>query len=266
MEKILSYLRLAIYPLIICSVVIQLPGKSFAQSQSGEYITITTYYPSPMGSYNNLSAAGILTVGRYNAVDVAAIPGIQLPGVLMASGAGSALILVNRDAVNLATTAGNWFSWYTDNRILRLWTPVNHDLLGIDQDGNVGVGTTNPHSPAPNNLEGNLDVNDVYLRSTGQWVSEGGSGVSYTHYCFTSSNYGTPVCTNFGGARGYCPSGCAQKKDLGTWGYCRYDDISGGVAAFFLPPGGVCGTGCAAENGAPLTTYVGHAYVCACSP
>lgn len=42
--------------------------------------------------------------------------------------------------------------------------------------GNVGIGTTSPKSPAPNNQAGNLDVNDVYLRSTSRWLSQSGGG------------------------------------------------------------------------------------------
>ena len=55
--------------------------------------------------------------------------------------------------------------------------------LTILRNGNVGIGTTNPQSPAPNSQSGNLDVNDVYLRSSGQWASQlytegaGGAGV-----------------------------------------------------------------------------------------
>jgi hypothetical protein len=42
-------------------------------------------------------------------------------------------------------------------------------------EGNVGIGTTNPKVPAPNSQIGNLDVNDIYLRSTGKWMSQSGS-------------------------------------------------------------------------------------------
>ncbi len=44
-------------------------------------------------------------------------------------------------------------------------------------NGNVGIGTTSPETPAPNAQAGNLDVNDVYLRSTSSWLSAGGGGV-----------------------------------------------------------------------------------------
>ncbi|MBI3319549.1 MAG: hypothetical protein HYZ89_03070, partial [Candidatus Omnitrophica bacterium] len=44
--------------------------------------------------------------------------------------------------------------------------------------GNVGIGTATPTSPAPGPggtpATGNVDANDVFLRSTGKWVSQGG--------------------------------------------------------------------------------------------
>jgi len=39
---------------------------------------------------------------------------------------------------------------------------------------NVGIGVATPQTPAPNTQAGNLDVNDIYLRSTGQWLSRQG--------------------------------------------------------------------------------------------
>ena len=43
---------------------------------------------------------------------------------------------------------------------------------------NVGVGTTVPQTTSPqNNVNtGNLDANDVFIRSTGRWASQGGGG------------------------------------------------------------------------------------------
>ena len=60
----------------------------------------------------------------------------------------------------------------------------------IQTDGNVGIGTVSPQGPAPNNKPANLDVNDVYLRSTDQWVSKmsggggGGLPVGYEYVIF----------------------------------------------------------------------------------
>lgn len=49
--------------------------------------------------------------------------------------------------------------------------------MTITSDGNVGIGTSTPQSPAPNDeVAGNLDVNDVYIRAAsagaGLWVSQ----------------------------------------------------------------------------------------------
>ena len=61
MKKILTYCRLIAYPLIVALVTVQLPQLSFAQG-AGETLTITTYYPSPVGSYRDLTVAGDLTL------------------------------------------------------------------------------------------------------------------------------------------------------------------------------------------------------------
>jgi hypothetical protein len=47
---------------------------------------------------------------------------------------------------------------------------------------NIGVGTTTPQTPSPTGTTttGNLDANDVYLRSTSQWLSQAG-GVRVVH-------------------------------------------------------------------------------------
>ena len=46
--------------------------------------------------------------------------------------------------------------------------PQNVSLI---VEGNVGIGTLNVNTISPNNNTGNLDVNDVYLRSKGAWGS-----------------------------------------------------------------------------------------------
>ena len=129
-------------------------------------------------------------------------------------------------------------------------TSINTPYLSIDRMGNVSIGTTSPQTPAPNAAAGNLDVNDIYLRSTAKWSSQ---SYSYTYYCFTNTSYGIPACTNAGGAQGYCPSGYTQKASLGSWGGCSN---SGGVYAYFRPPGTICTQPSYGPD--PL----GQAYVC----
>ena len=59
MKKIIKSFRPVIIPLIVCLVIsqVQLPPVS------AEEITITTYYPSPSGSYLDLNAQGTLLIG-----------------------------------------------------------------------------------------------------------------------------------------------------------------------------------------------------------
>jgi len=44
-------------------------------------------------------------------------------------------------------------------------------LLARDS-GNVGIGTNTIKTPAPNGQRGNIDANDVYIRSINKWVSQ----------------------------------------------------------------------------------------------
>jgi hypothetical protein len=84
------------------------------------------------------------------------------------------------------------------------------------------------------------------------------SDISFTYYCYDSSDYATPVCSEAVGPQKHCPSGYNEKVDLGDWGYCTNDAL-GVTASYFLSPtpgGGVCGR----EGGKRV--IVGNAYVC----
>ena len=96
---------------------------------------------------------------------------------------------------------------------------------GAGKTGNVGVGTSTPLNGAPAvptpdpTGGGNLDVNDIYLRSTGQWVSTAAGGGAAPLYmrCAYSANYGagTGARLNFTGVR-------ACHTDLGLDASCGY--------------------------------------------
>lgn len=82
-----------------------------------ESLTITTYYPSPSGSYRDLSTYQLKVGTTYSTVVV----------------------------------------------------PDNNAII----EGNIGIGTQNPLSQAPNGQpNGNADVNDLYIRSINRWASQ----------------------------------------------------------------------------------------------
>ncbi|MDD5586014.1 MAG: hypothetical protein PHY92_03530 [Alphaproteobacteria bacterium] len=89
------------------------------------------------------------------------------------------------------------------------------------------------------------------------WKAMSSGGVaSITYYCNLSSDGYLPtpsnICTDHGGAQGYCPSGFKQIYALGSWGFC-YSLGSG--PGYFRPPGGGCFGAYGLENN-------GEAYLC----
>jgi hypothetical protein len=60
MKNIIKLFRPVIIPLIVCLIASQLP---LSPAYAEENITITTYYPSPSGSYLDLNVQGTLLVG-----------------------------------------------------------------------------------------------------------------------------------------------------------------------------------------------------------
>jgi len=50
---------------------------------------------------------------------------------------------------------------------------TNQNAVGLTVQGSVGIGTITPNTAAPNAVTtGNVDTNDVYLRSIGLWASD----------------------------------------------------------------------------------------------
>jgi hypothetical protein len=102
---------------------------------------------------------------------------------------------------------------FTDDRFY-IGHPGEVEKLTILTGGNVGIGTTVPQTPAPNAQAGNLDANDIYLRSTSKWLSQSSGAVI------------TKVgCTLLSGTSGWKNCGCpAGYKVTGQSGYnCRSD-------------------------------------------
>lgn len=78
------------------------------------------------------------------------------------------------------TTGAWWHLSLRANGNLEMHTRTNPNAAAVfpwaaTLTGNVGIGTTNPTgaaSPANGQATGNLDANDVFLRSRNQWVSQ----------------------------------------------------------------------------------------------
>jgi hypothetical protein len=177
----------------------------FSLSFPAETITITTYYPSPFGSYRELRAQR------------------------MAIGA------------NYSGSAYCWSPEACTNQI----TDNNVNLI---VEGNVGIGTANPTSPAPNGQPGNLDVNDIYLRSKGMWASNLLSSSSTFVSCSIAGAGGWEQCTTPSCPAGYVRSGCSFWYG-GGWA----DSIISGAM-----PSGADACSCqlwSSAAGAPLTCY-----------
>jgi hypothetical protein len=118
-------------------------------------------------------------------------------------------------------------------RVIALQNGVSWRQLQIDgsvvainavSGGNVGIGTTSPQTPAPNALAGNLDVNDIYSRSQGRWVSQLTFG-TIGHIAAQSTCTSICVANNYAG----CVTGVLLDSGLATY-YSR-----GNFACSFNP-------------------------------
>lgn len=62
MQKLLKYFCRAVYPLIISLIILQVFLPAFAQNS--EQFSVTAYYPSPSGIYDQVSVGGSLNFGE----------------------------------------------------------------------------------------------------------------------------------------------------------------------------------------------------------
>jgi len=112
-----------------------------------EDITITTYYPSPFGSYRDLQVTNKATFGPFSMFAPAAV----VPGSIVLSGNTAGVYIVDRNLGAYPGTAGSAYAMYNLGGILRLWTPVNGDLITVNSNGNINILTPSQATADPLN-------------------------------------------------------------------------------------------------------------------
>jgi len=205
-----------------------------------ETLTITSYYPSPYGSYNELRAKRIAIGDNY-----------------------------------INTTTYTWEATDGDGgEVDYLADLIVEGRVGIGTvTPTVPLHVTGTSTGAVRIVDGNQASGYVLTsdaNGVGKWQASSG-GTSYTYYCYNSTytsmfgvvmaSTGTPQCTDSGGTRGYCPAGYTQKLALGSWGICAAGVLT--YYGYFLPPSGSCGTvNISGTDFAAAAVVYGTAYVC----
>jgi hypothetical protein len=113
---------------IVLFFLFALLSLSFAED-----LTITTYYPSPYGSYNNLYVAnnvGIGTPSPQEALDIALNKSIFLEG--------------NSNSWGFKINVNDYGGGSVPMRFIQRNSGTDTEVMRILQGGNIGIGTTNP--------------------------------------------------------------------------------------------------------------------------
>lgn len=135
-------------------ITVLLLGAALPMPASAEEFELRTYYPVPPGDRHISS----LTVGD-DYLD-------ETPGD------GEALVF---DSVGIGTTApaGPLHVVGAPDTVSSVVFMPGTDTgaFGVPEL-NMGIGTTIPRNDPPNGQTGNLDVNDIFIRSLGTWISQ----------------------------------------------------------------------------------------------
>jgi len=137
--------------MVICSCVFAL---DLARAQQDEKLTITTYYPSPTGVYNQLQAKRVV-IGDVNAdgqINSADVPANVRPLYVQDnSSSGYTAAFVNREGYGLGIGAAYTATWAGIQSNIFVnggggASPSTTNLSLNPDGGNVGIGTTVPDS------------------------------------------------------------------------------------------------------------------------
>lgn len=140
--------------IFLCLALILFPALSL----NSETLTLTTYYPAPYGGYANLLTTSNTWLARENGLVGI---GVRNPSAKL----------------DIAGTTR-----------IRSSNGLQSQVY-VNANGTLMTGTEVPAvPPAPNGSRSNVETNDVYLRSTGKWVSQ--NSLSSLH--IINENYNMP--------------------------------------------------------------------------
>lgn len=179
------------------------------------------YWTSSGGMLPVLNIAGELVVGK----DPGTASQQNEGGLLIRKGGD---ISIEDSALGSAGLGYAMFHHYMDNGLafIRIDKNADNDAAGrlAILASSVGIGTTAPQSPALNGQPGNLDVNDIWVRSTNKWLSEGLNDIPAAVTRFITSDCGQPTRA--------CPVGYSQISEWHVGSGCNpsfpvYNDDAG---------------------------------------
>ena len=153
--------------LMVFLLLIFVDFHSFAED-----VKITTYYPSPYGSYKQLSVEdGGTEIDKYGSLQITREASNHL-------GSHVAFIRDGTSRMGLGYKQSSNIFGFGPGVTGTAFDPTS---LSMDASGNVGLGTSTLQTTAPGGgTSGNLTANDVYLSGANQWASQAGTGTEGT--------------------------------------------------------------------------------------